>query len=98
MLASVGKPCAVGAIDTEKTGQLYRSINLLADWLERNQYCAYDTFDGLGAAVRPLTFESPFLRTLLQQGVRRFPLNLRPLLGISSARSRKGMRFLARAF
>ena len=38
------------------------------------------------------------LRIVLQQGVRRFPLNLRPILGISKSHSSKGMGFLARAF
>jgi hypothetical protein len=38
------------------------------------------------------------LRTVLQQGVRRFPINLRPLLGVEKSRSTKGMGFLARGF
>lgn len=78
---------------------LYESITRLSDWLERNDYRGYDTFDGLNARfVRPLTFETSFLRTVLQQGVRRFPFNLRPLLGISKNQSTKGMGFLARGF
>ena len=79
--------------------QLYESIRRLCDWLERNDYRGYDTFDGLNARfVRPLTFESKFLRTVLQQGVRRFPLNTRPLLGIQKSQSTKGMGFVARGF
>ena len=35
---------------------------------------------------------------MLQQGVRRFPLNLRPLLGIPKEPFDKGMGFLARGF
>ena len=35
---------------------------------------------------------------MLQQGVRRFPINLRPLLGVGKSRSTKGMGFLARSF
>ena len=38
------------------------------------------------------------MRTVLLQGVRRFPLNTRPLLGIKKSRSTKGMGFLARGF
>ena len=34
----------------------------------------------------------------LQQGVRRFPINLRPLLGIDKSRSTKGMGFIAKGF
>src|SRR5271169_1453227 len=79
--------------------QLSESIHRLSDWLERNNYRGYDTFDGLNARfVRPLTFETSFLRTVLQQGVRRFPINLRPMLGVAKARSTKGMGFLARGF
>jgi polysaccharide biosynthesis protein VpsJ len=79
--------------------KVHDSILRLVEWLERNDYRGYDTFDGLNARfLRPLTFNSPFLRTVLQQGVRRFPINLRPLLGIAPSRSTKGMGFLARGF
>jgi hypothetical protein len=78
---------------------LFESINRLSDWLDENDYQAYDTFDGLNARfLRPLTFGNGFLRQVLQQGVRRFPINLRPLLGITKSRSTKGMGFLARGF
>lgn len=78
---------------------LFNSIRRLTVWLEDHDYRAYDTFDGLNARyLRPLTFERPLLRTVLQQGVRRFPVNLRPLLGIAPERSTKGMGFLARGF
>ncbi len=79
--------------------EIYGSIRLLCDWLEENDYRGYDPFDGLNARfLRPLTFNNKFLRTALQQGVRRFPLDLRPLLGIAKSRSTKGMGFLARGF
>ena len=79
--------------------QVYDSISRLSAWLERNDYRGYDTFDGLSARyLRPLTFNSPFLRQVLQQGVRRFPFNVRPLVGISPSHSSKGMGFLARGF
>ncbi|MGA2988368.1 MAG: hypothetical protein ABSG32_31755 [Terriglobia bacterium] len=79
--------------------QLYESISRLANWLEKNDYRGYDTFDGLNARfVRPFTFETKFLRTVLQQGVRRFPINLRPFLGVRKSQSTKGMGFLARGF
>jgi hypothetical protein len=78
---------------------LFRSIERLSHWLEENDYRGYDTFDGLNARlVRPFTFNSALLRTVLLQGVRRFPINLRPLLGVTPERSTKGMGFLARGF
>ena len=79
--------------------QIFQSIRQLSSWLEKNDYRGYDTFDGLSARyVRPLTFETKLLRTVLQQGVRRFPINLRPLLGIPKSHSSKGMGFLAKGF
>jgi hypothetical protein len=92
---AAGKP-RTGAIT--KT-QIFESIRRLSGWLEKNDYRGYDTFDGLSAKyLRPLTFENKFLRIALQQGVRRFPLNLRPALGIPRSRSTKGMGYLARGF
>lgn len=75
------------------------SICRLSDWLDFNGYRGYDTFDGLNAKfLRPLTFENTYLRIALQQGVRRIPINLRPVLGIQKSRSTKGMGFLAKGF
>ena len=94
--ASVGsKPDATCISGSE----VLRSIDRLSSWLDKNEYRGYDTFDGLNSRLlRPLTFETNFLRTVLQQGVRRFPLNLRPLLMVGKDKSTKGMGFFARGF
>jgi len=95
---SAGRPPGVQGRDASKD-QLFESIGKLCAWLERNEYRGYDTFDGLNARfLRPLTFETNFLRTVLQQGVRRFPLNLRPLVGVAKGHSSKAMGFMARGF
>jgi hypothetical protein len=73
------------------------SISRLDGWLERHGYAAYDPFDGLNARVRPLAV-TPLARQVLQQGVRRLPWNLRPLLGIGPATGTKGAGYLARAY
>jgi rhamnogalacturonyl hydrolase YesR len=98
-MVSAGKESTrAGSLHGTK-GQIADSIGRLSEWLTKNDYRGYDTFDGLNARyVRPLTFETKLLRTVLQQGVRRFPINLRPLLGVSKSRSTKGMGFLARGF
>jgi polysaccharide biosynthesis protein VpsJ len=99
MTASVGKKVQVQGGSRISKDQIFESISRLSGWLEKNDYQGYDTFDGLNARyVRPLTFETNFLRTVLQQGVRRFPINLRPLLGVPKDYSTKGMGFLARGF
>jgi hypothetical protein len=97
--AFAGDDLGISGDFDEHANTIYESILRLTGWLETNDYKAYDTFDGLSAPyLRPLTFESTFLRTVLLQGVRRFPLNLRPLLSIKKCHSSKGMGFLARGF
>jgi hypothetical protein len=96
-MAHAGRQARIQGVSRLSKDQLFGSIGRLCDWLEKNDYRGYDPFDGLNARyLRPLTFNNKFLRTALQQGVRRFPLNLRPLLGIAKSRSTKGMGFLAR--
>src|ERR1700677_2634342 len=98
MTVSAGNSQA-GLPHTLLRNQVFESIHRLSGWLEENDYRGYDTFDGLSARfLRPFTFETKVLRIVLQQSVRRFPLNLRPVLGISKERSSKGMGFLARGF
>jgi hypothetical protein len=96
---SAGKANAAERSDASSKASIRKSIDRLSLWLERNDYRGYDTFDGLNSRyLRPLTFESTLLRTVLLQGVRRFPINLRPAFGVSPERSTKGMGFLARGF
>src|SRR5258708_1540427 len=95
-VVSVGSDNAARTDASPVKQQIFESIDKLCQWLQKNDYRGYDTFDGLSAVVRPLTFETEFLRSVLQQGVRRFPINLRPLLGIPKRRSTKGMGFVAR--
>jgi hypothetical protein len=97
--AFAGRQAECPSEDASLRDKLSDSIERLVFWIRRNDYQGYDTFDGLSARfVRPLTFESKFLRTVLQQGVRRFPLNLRPLLGVRKSYSSKAMGFMARGF
>src|SRR5215831_21375861 len=99
MTVSAGSNSRMESHNILAKDRLSESIGKLSTWLEENDYRGYDTFDGLNAKfVRPLTLETNFLRTVLQQGVRRFPLNTRPILGIPKSRSTKGMGFLARGF
>jgi hypothetical protein len=99
MTASAGERLSLDQKSDTVSQNLLESINRLEAWLVRNDYQGYDTFDGLNARfVRPLTFKSRLLRTVLQQGVRRFPWNIRPLVGVRKSHSTKGMGFLARAY
>jgi hypothetical protein len=78
--------------------QLMAAVASLDGWIRGHGFAAYDPFDGLASFLRPLTFGTKRGRQLLVQGVKRWPWNLRPLLGIRPATSSKGMGFLARAY
>jgi polysaccharide biosynthesis protein VpsJ len=96
---SAGKAPAILKSTLKDKTLIYDAIRRLSDWLDKNEYRGYDTFDGLNSTLlRPLTLETRVLRMALQQGIRRFPINLRPLVGIQKSHSTKGMGFIARGF
>jgi len=98
-MASAGKLEASVGADLDLRASVLDAIHRLSHWLEEHDYRGYDTFDGLSSPVlRPLTLETKLGRTILLQGIRRFPVNLRPLVGIRAEQSSKGMGFLARGF
>ncbi|MBL4575677.1 MAG: hypothetical protein JKY51_06215, partial [Opitutaceae bacterium] len=76
------------------------SLLKLEEWSSAEDWKAYDTFDGLSSPFSGiLTLGGiPFLKQCLQQGVRRFPANIRPLLMIKKAHSSKGMGFFAQGY
>src|SRR5580698_3394196 len=79
--------------------EIRKALLKLEDWVITSEWKAYDTFDGLSSPLAPiLTLGIPLLRQLWQQGVRRFPINLRPLLGVKPSMSTKGMGFFAQGY
>lgn len=97
--ASVGKPAGSQSDMNVDQVKILEAELKLYDWLDKHQFKGYDTFDGLSAKLlRPLTFENPILRTVLLQGIRRFPINLRPMVGVPKAPSTKAMGFFARGY
>jgi hypothetical protein len=79
----------------DETTEIERSLGRLEAWVERNGYRGYEPFDGLTSYLFPLTFKNQFACQVLQQGVRRFPVNIRPLLGIRPLESTKGRGYMA---
>jgi hypothetical protein len=99
MTASAGNLSTLHSESSQASALVLGSIEKLTHWLVEHEYKGYDTFDGLSSPIlRPFTFETIIGRTVLLQGIRRFPLNLRPLVGIGMHHSSKGMGFLARGF
>jgi len=79
--------------DRAEMSQLRDSIHRLSGWLEKSDYRGYDTFDGLNAKfVRPLTFESKFLRTCCYRECGASH-SIPSAIGNSEKHSTKGMGF-----
>lgn len=74
------------------------SLIKVANWVEGHDYRGYEPFDGLSSFLRSLTCHNLFCERLLQQLVRRSPVNLRPLLGIKPQESAKGRGYMARGY
>lgn len=87
-----------GYENTLPDARLRASISQLTKWIERNNYRGYEPFDGLSSAVRPLLFGSIFAERVLMQIIRRSPVNLRPLLGVSKKESTKGRGYIAAGY
>ena len=77
---------------------IVRSLDLVAGWVETQDYRGYEPFDGLSSWLRPLTCGSEFAARLLQQAVRQCPWNARPWLGVGPKDSTKGRGYMARGY
>ena len=75
-----------------------KSVRHLAAWIERNQYQAYEPFDGLSSFLHIFTFKNWLAERLLQQSVLRCPFHIRPLIGVTPKHSTKAMGYMARGF
>jgi hypothetical protein len=79
--------------------ELLTAIKRLDGWLERSGWEGWDTFDGLASPLASIfTLNIPMLRRFWQQAIRRFPLNLRPIVGIKKAKASKAMGFCAQGY
>src|SRR5882762_7820357 len=83
----------------DQKNEIHQSLLKLDRWVEKANWKAYDTFDGLSSPIaRVMTADNPLLKQVWQQAVRRFPINLRPLLGVKPGMSTKGMGFFAQGY
>jgi hypothetical protein len=87
----------VGVLDPD--GQfVYESMKKVERWVEDHNYEAYEPFDGLSSAFRPLTFRIELLERFLQQAVRQSPINIRPIVGVKPLPSTKGRGYMAAGY
>ena len=74
------------------------SLDAVESWVERHDYRGYDPGDGLTSFLRPLTGGRLLAERLLQQAIWKFPINLRPLVGVVPLDSTKGRGFMAAGY
>lgn len=76
------------------------SVSKLRDYIEANDYCGYDPYDALKSKLlsRKGKYSSSITGFLLQQFIKRFPLNLRPLLFIPKGHNPVTMGLCIRAY
>jgi len=81
------------------TNIIQNSVSKLDEWITRNNWKDYDPFDGLSSRFTDyITFDNHYIRIIMQQSVRRFPINIRPVLGIKKETSSKGMGYCSSGY
>lgn len=74
------------------------SLNKVQSWVEKHKYKGYEPSDGLSSFLRPLAFNNLLLQRLLSQLIWKFPINIRPLLGVPFQESTKGRGYMVRGY
>ena len=72
-----------------------QSADSVARWVEDRNYKGYDPGDGLTSWLRQLAFGNLLGERILQQFIWKFPVNVRPLIGVRPLESTKGRGFMA---
>jgi hypothetical protein len=75
--------------------RIEQSLRAVEAWVEARGYRGYDPGDGLTSYLRPLALGNLFAERILQQAIWKFPVNLRPILGVTPLESTKGRGFMA---
>lgn len=89
----------IGTGDLAVTGEeIRKSLARLQGWVEAQEYCGYEPFDGLSSWARPLACGNLLAERLLLQLIRQSPVNLRPLLGVTPKASTKGRGYMASGY
>jgi rhamnogalacturonyl hydrolase YesR len=79
--------------------KLDQAITELRDYIEAQNYKGYDPYDALNSPVlSALTFKNKYLRIAYIQGLKKLPINIRPLLGIKKGCNPKGLGLILRGY
>lgn len=67
-------------------------IEKLKAYIEKKQFSGYDPYDALNSPVlRGLSFGNKYLRVIFTQGLKRLPVNLRPIIFLPKGYNPKGL-------
>lgn len=83
----------------DRRAQVQRTLRAIEAWGHERAWSGTDQYDGLNATRVPaFALRTPLRRRLLIQGVKRSPVDLRPLLGIRPGVSTVSLAWVARAY
>ena len=72
--------------------EIQSSLNRLKAYIENEDFKGYDPYDALNSPLlRTFSFKNKYFRIAFIQGLKRLPINLRPLLGINKDYNPKGL-------
>lgn len=84
-------------LDTTSTYE--RSIITLYKWVKRENYLGWDPYDGLNSdIVQKMTFNNPYLETIIIQVNKYSIINFRPIFKIQKGVDLKGVTLFAEAY
>lgn len=95
METATESPSVSASSSVASAGRFLASASAVQAWVESHRYKGYEPFDGLSSPLRVVTFRNLLAERILQQAVRQFPINIRPLLGIKPLDSTKGRGMMA---
>lgn len=77
----------------------HKTITRLLDYAQRHAYAGWNKYDALDSSLlEKLSLGNKWLRFAFSQVVMRFPINIRPLLGIKQRKNPKGIALFAQAY
>lgn len=78
---------------------VFTSFKSLEKYIINQEFKGYDCYDALNSPIlRFVSFNKPILRIALIQALKKFPIQIRPLLGIKPGLNPKGLGLLLSAF
>jgi len=83
----------------QKNTELWNSNNLLIEWVKKNDYVGWDTYDALNSdVIKKICAGNPVLKVLCTQVNIYSPINFRPILKIKKGKDTKGLALFTQAY